>query len=378
MASLRQIGVVAPGHAARFANLRPGEAIDVALTPAEPLAGRVVDEESRPVGGAELDLWAWMGVRRGLIGGEPLRVRTGADGRFRFDAPPAGRKVVVVRAPGHLPRVRQMTDVSGSLTLYLERGGTITGRVVDAEGKAAVGARVEQSVAVQPGKPPPRLPRCYADDTGGFSLDGLEPGRVTIYATRGKLRSAAVEFEMTERGSVDADELVLSDVLPVRGRVVDDAGQPIADVEVVCRTPNAEPLKTRTDERGAFVFEGLPLGKCRVVAEPPRHTQASEGAFAGDIVRLVAERLAGNAVLEVRFEAPPDARGEINVWIVHTKRKSLWRREVVDLGKSSVRFDDLVPGMYLVKMRYRDRPERTLTVRVDGGEPRVLTVKVRP
>lgn len=112
---------------------------EVALAPGVVLAGRVLDANGLPVGGAELAPHAETGGLRLLgwdVGVEPLAT-TGADGAFEIDQIADGPWALVVRSDRHPSKLVQgITDRPGEeqrgIEILLDPGAEISGRVLDA------------------------------------------------------------------------------------------------------------------------------------------------------------------------------------------------------------------------------------------------------
>ncbi|HZO08202.1 MAG TPA: carboxypeptidase-like regulatory domain-containing protein, partial [Myxococcota bacterium] len=108
------------------------EGIDSVLERPEPIAGRVVDQDGRPVAGARPHLHRGNEWRR--MSGE--QGRTGADGAFRFDDAAAGAWTLQVQPPEPATEWRSaytMLEVKGgeqSLEVVLERATNEGARVV--------------------------------------------------------------------------------------------------------------------------------------------------------------------------------------------------------------------------------------------------------
>ncbi|MCH2375860.1 MAG: carboxypeptidase regulatory-like domain-containing protein, partial [Planctomycetes bacterium] len=138
-----------------------------------PLAGRVVDNEGRPLVGAiverspnrytaddwledeETKLDLWKSAPR-LIGSprlayrsiDPARshptVETGVDGRFRFDSVRLGEYVLTVEAEGHAPQHRhvKVEPRPEAQRFELKKGRLVRGQVVDQGGTPLAGVCV--------------------------------------------------------------------------------------------------------------------------------------------------------------------------------------------------------------------------------------------
>src|SRR5262249_32450446 len=106
---------------------------DIQVPGVEKASGRVVDETAKPVPGAKV-LIASTGP---IFDGDARFVaetRTGADGSFAALDAPEGARVFIVRTPGFVPVNRVQLDGKAAEKISLQRGGTIAGTIVDAEG----------------------------------------------------------------------------------------------------------------------------------------------------------------------------------------------------------------------------------------------------
>src|SRR5262249_26344141 len=151
------------------------------------------------------------------------------------------------------------------LEIVLSRGATVEGRVLDGEGRPIAGARIELAgedgtplagagaTAAAPGLrfeargelgglrgaipyPPARAlsgaPASATAKDGRFRVTGLRPGRVVVSAWHPDfMRGSAAPVELPPGGSATV-ELRLEPGQLVRGRVLDERGDPIAGAEV--------------------------------------------------------------------------------------------------------------------------------------------------
>ncbi|MGD8816382.1 MAG: carboxypeptidase-like regulatory domain-containing protein [Acidobacteriota bacterium] len=156
-----------------------------------------------------------------------------------------------------------------------------TGRIVDAEGMPVPGA----SVWLRPDDSPLLLPAA----TGDPGLEGLSPvrtssasdgrfelpafaGTYTVFAFKRGLAPARARIHVADRASpTEVSDLILPAGIPLRGRVIDGAGAPLAGAQVSLLhvyswgsstwdpgywTPPDSPVVT-TDGDGCFVFPGM-------------------------------------------------------------------------------------------------------------------------
>jgi protocatechuate 3,4-dioxygenase beta subunit len=170
--------------------LAPGEVREVLLRLPEryPVAGRLVDEGGAPLAGERV----WV-VRRGApaeprllsSGVTPFATaRTDDDGRFRFDAVPAGSWWVGLAPPGvpleagarvSLAQAVALEGPLEELELRAAPGASLRGRVVDPTGGPVEGAFVQADAARTFDRAP-----TTTDADGRFALHALLAGEVEV------------------------------------------------------------------------------------------------------------------------------------------------------------------------------------------------------
>ena len=163
-----------------------------------------------------------------------------------------------------------------------ENTGVIRGRVVEKESghplpRAAVALRPPSGGAQQ----------AITDERGEFEFTRLSPGPHTLLASAGEYRASHVTMPYVRPGDSqgspvflmkagevrDGVEVALPRALAISGRVVDDAGNPAANVVVNMRIVKSvagfvagqPPV---TDDRGAFRVFGVPAGRYVLCADP--------------------------------------------------------------------------------------------------------------
>ncbi|HLL15669.1 MAG TPA: carboxypeptidase-like regulatory domain-containing protein [Pyrinomonadaceae bacterium] len=180
------------------------------------ITGRVTssDADNRPLPGVGIVLTAFESGR--AVRKPAARATTGADGFYRLANVPAGSYHLHILAPGF--------TVSGTLTprgagesravnveagetiehqdFALARGGVITGRVTDADGKPVIAEHLRLIHAVGDSRSgPARIGAAYGfetDDRGVYRMYGLPAGRYRVCVGEGK-ESAAVSAALTGR-----------------------------------------------------------------------------------------------------------------------------------------------------------------------------------
>ncbi|HMD35931.1 MAG TPA: carboxypeptidase-like regulatory domain-containing protein [Vicinamibacterales bacterium] len=301
------------------------------------VTGRVlIRGENVPVADARVTL---MLMRReppkpGTIPGPPPQAVTSADGRFTFDRIAPGEyrlsadKSGFAVGPGVLQQSASVTVAAGQSVpapdLFLDRGGAIAGRILDANGDAIVEAQVmalrrfpiSPAMAARGNVPPsrPLLPAgrpAQTNDLGEFRLFGLAPGEYFV-ASSGRMQSpmqttgspapkttlSTTYFPgVTDEGAAQAVSVAAGQTtngieirmtpqpaFQVSGVVVGDDGNPIEGA-MVNLSPSGQPgplgphTMSRTDASGRFRVGGVPAGTYRVYA-----TQPMSGGVVGGLV----------------------------------------------------------------------------------------------
>ncbi len=251
----------------------PGQ--DVVLALAAPFVawGRVVDEVGRP-------------VPRALVTAVPallprfVETTTDARGAFRLGGLGPGAHSLTALAPGFLPSGRPLAHPGPpEVTLTLPRPRALEGRVTDGKG-AARGASI----------------RLYSDHSaalllsaadGTFRADNLYPGTCTVSASLGR-RSAHREIALGP--GTTRVVLSLEDALLIRGRVLDEAGAPLAGVALTATIASRRLLDGHSGPDGRFALEGVPPG-ARVTASLPGFEPASARAGGEEELELVLRAL---------------------------------------------------------------------------------------
>jgi hypothetical protein len=303
----------------------PGETIDlgdIVLPPTGVLSGRVVDENGDPVAGAlvrtadvpvealtlfpferfdpagvliarerggatVLELPNWVGDALAAL---PIpSVLTATDGSFRLAGVLPGPNLVAISATefavklqtGVLVRAEQAKELGD---IRLTRGEAVTGRVVDAAGKAIPGAEVVaatvSAAALDPGR---RL--APTDDEGRFHGAGFGAGKVTVAARRGP----------GEPWLVAAPQSILGDILLTLGNTftievtvatMDGVLVPDARLGLLCGNAADEPFelaafgfappvdlgpRQREVKPGRWRLENVPNGSYQLLVDAPGH-----------------------------------------------------------------------------------------------------------
>ncbi|NNE00698.1 MAG: carboxypeptidase regulatory-like domain-containing protein [Pirellulaceae bacterium] len=196
-------------------------------------------------------------------------------GKFQCDVVGPGIYVVTVWADGYAIRASdQVNTVDQSdteLAISLDRGVSLRGKVVDADGKPLDGATV-RALSLSSGSMPRVMGRfatmsgAVKTDAGEFVIDNLAEGRETI-------RVDHPDFVFRIVQGVDVSEAMepisvqLTRGATIRGRVFDQNGQPQANEPLLFQDDNAYGGDDReagrfgqvtTDENGFYELDHLP------------------------------------------------------------------------------------------------------------------------
>jgi protocatechuate 3,4-dioxygenase beta subunit len=244
-----------------------------------------------------------------------------AEGKYRIGGLPPGQVTIGTFAPTYfvpantmlMPGAGRVLNLSADETaegidFKLTRGGVITGRVTDADGKPVVEERVSLIPVEDNGAPArsgvTRLTNFYmytTDDRGIYRIYGLQPGHykvsvgdeaggasglrgagyysLTYYpGTTDATKAAILEVgEGSEAKNIDINVGVRGRTYTVRGRIIDaDTNQPIPGADLSFGPLHQDQSQTfmggmyssgaQTNANGEFRLEGVEPGRYAIVA----------------------------------------------------------------------------------------------------------------
>ncbi len=261
------LGARAQGHRAsnlRFLHGKAGNHAEVELVlggDGGTVCGVVVDPTGKPVRGAVVIVGA--GDVAGIGGRDNLPpfaglTRTDERGEFAVVGLAAGKQPIRVRG-GHLAPWRGEVEVQAGLTVTqgveLGPGAVLRGHVVEGTGKPVARAEIEVGdwgdIAHFHG---------VSDAGGAFELLGLPVGEVVVRAEHGDHGKARVAVPTTAT-DVATCTFTLSRGLELKGRVVDQDGQPIAAATIECLAEDPQEkwiVIAHSDAEGRFVAANRP------------------------------------------------------------------------------------------------------------------------
>ena len=258
--------------------------------------GIVSDPEARPIAGAWINLRCSSTVEAGRQVSWPRLWRlTETDGSYRFEGVRAGAAEVLVDAEGFAAwtgTTQVEAGRSARVDAHLESGFVVEGTVRDTDGKPAAGADVGHGPGIVSPKYVWRRNLAARTNAEGFYRLARIPAGST------ELRIVHEDAERTSRATTSiagrsGDVLSWDAILQVSprivGRVVDDAGRPLAGwrVEVGTREEvDYFPRAASTDAEGRFVLRDCPDVLFTVAAYSPQdegHDSRAAGAYLDEV-----------------------------------------------------------------------------------------------
>jgi hypothetical protein len=270
---------------------------DFTLQRAAPLEGAVVDEQGRPVVGAVLRFSSLQRPGEWVVCelGGAVELRTGVEGRFRFDAVTVGAAQLTVLAPDFQPQRADVEVPREPLRLTLRTGGFISGHVQDAHGNPINQARV-RLMWPEPDRPQFPLKEVHTSEDGTFHMSHVADGRYALEVLDQQVLGHGWHFEHAtvevREGRAELKPIVYIARSWLAGQVVDGAGQAVAGAAVhVQYEGNGKQeslvLHTRANGRFRLRVTGPGLYSLQAVDErsvPPR--RSSEVLAEPDDVQL--------------------------------------------------------------------------------------------
>lgn len=285
--------------------------------------GLVLDGEGAPIANAMVSL-------QSAKDGETAT--TDATGRFVLHQP-AGDYLLKVSHERYREAEQPLTVPAKDVTVVLDAGGSIAGKVVDGSGAPLAGVEV---MAI-PGMLEDMLReleggsrgKATSDGEGRFQVTGLLAGRWVLVATGAGQPSTPADPVLLQPGSHQDGVIITIDAkVDVSGTVVDEKRQPIpgvriswepADEKAAISSLLLDAVQGRmgeaarflssnvyTDAEGHFELRGIPVSQVKVAASADGFARAESTANRGDKVELTLKREGGRITGRV-----VDARGQV-------------------------------------------------------------------
>lgn len=225
------------------------------LTQSGAISGRLLGD-GKPLPGTYVELQL-VTSSDGEAGQHLAKERTDGEGRFRFEGLPAGRFRIIPHALGwmmlretfSLTNARFLTLGEGEsrsdIEINLIRGGVITGKILQRNGRPAIDQGVSLDVEGEIRYVPLHW-HASTDDRGIYRVFGVPPGRYKVYAGTPTTyypgvteEREAEEIEVrpgAEIGGIDFRLAAAERRVTVSGRVIaGDTGAHLARAEIIAR-----------------------------------------------------------------------------------------------------------------------------------------------
>ncbi len=402
--------------------------LDIALTPAVTLVGRVSDEKGRPIAGARGSLSSGTESRMGLMlrmmardAAESSSFTSGPDGAFRATrlAPGSNQKLTVAH-PDYERRVIPGLDLAAgapkplSVEVVLSPGLVLTGLVKDKEARPVAEAIVNlnRSVQMTGGRGGNVIsfatvesirPQTETDFEGRFEFKGLSAGEYDVTVSRPGFTRSVSNGVKAGDGTTPL-EITLNPGASIAGRLVQANGQPVTGYSVGARASagsgsggpgmlgGRSGMNTvQTDPDGGFLIEGLVPGtaydlsifgagefrgdakKKNVVA--PASEVEIEVATRGRIAGRVLDAASGAPVTDFEARFTPARAGGMQI-VIRGGPGEGDRRTPFSSPEGAFAFEDVPPGNWDVTVWAKTYQEaRTGGVAVIAGETKNIEVK---
>jgi len=292
---------------------------------------------------------------------------TRSDGGFELSPVTPGRIRLVARHPSFVEALSEPVSLTpgerASIDLVMRRGGTLEGRVLEADRRAVAGARVKVTANIG------SLQRItYTADDGSFAFAAL-PKEVIVSVSRRNSPDHTVEQQLV---SVPPDERTDLEIVlaerrdAVAMRIVDERGYPIDNVQILAQSLEpGEPLRRTlfTGDNGEAVLDdarGLPLRM--ILHRSGKAPTVAQLELAPERVELtMAEPLQASGWVESRNGAVADAAIALRTAtdVLRTRSNAQGLFSFKSLARGTAHLLIVAPGMV--------PEERVLTIDASKG-----------
>jgi protocatechuate 3,4-dioxygenase beta subunit len=262
----------------------PGDPVELYLPPLRSIGGQVVDDAGQPLQGARVHAVS----RRVPL---PFEAVAGPGGVFALEGLGEGPFYVLATAEGYLPAVESQVEAGPQpVRLKLTPARTLEVRVTRNGAPAAATVRLRGD----------HLAREQRTEGEPLRFTGLYPDEVVVTAEAPGLAAAPRTLTLDARVTRVTLELEVAGRLLVT--VVDEAGEPVPEPELLLRTPGGDLIRRERVATGAMVELG-PLAAGDYVL----HGQAEGFRDA----QLPARVVAGETTLELELERATLITGQV-------------------------------------------------------------------
>jgi hypothetical protein len=311
-----RIAVAREGYAVAFhgpLKLEPGETrrANITLSHGFLFTLRLADRAGQPIADEPVQVALSEELSAQLLPcTSPRCYRSGDDGSYEvrltegsYELRAGGEKAAAKRLP---PQI--LTAASSPMTLTLDAGVKVTGRVAYRDG----GAVSEDQLFIRVKEQPNVV--AALEGNGTFSIAGLLPGRVTLLGQRGRPGSASQISAAPVEVNAPATGVVIEFPRPARveGRVTDkETGTAVTEFSVAVQSgtawSTATPTPFRSDD-GRYLLEDVPTTATQLVVTAPGYVTSrvsgltlEEGkGVTADVALEHGVRLVGHATSDGR------------------------------------------------------------------------------
>lgn len=283
------------------------EQVELTLpAPREALRIAVTDDADQPIELAEVSVHS-------LDPDAPLRLTQFTDelGEVTIEDARGLRLRVLVEAPGYARAARVLESAPELVTLRLEQGVLVEGRVTAVRGRQNVENAVVTLVSDGVRK------TANTDADGMYRFRDVTPGAARITVSHPEFAEGELALTVSSTGRSDrpfeVPAIDLEEPAEIEGEVLDERGEPVAGARVaVGAVPAYLPAGSLprgvavTDSRGQFTLRGIRPGVLTLEATSVAHGRGSARgvqAIAGRTTRDVEIRLSGMAAGDESFSS---------------------------------------------------------------------------
>jgi hypothetical protein len=349
-----------------------GKATDVGtirLELGESLTGRVVDSGGAGIAGASVTLRQQRDDNRFINMSRGTRIsgtETGPDGAFTITSVPQGEMMVSVEAKGYAELDHNFKFPCAPLTLKLVRGGTLTGRVVGADGNPVDGAGISLMSHDSPQytmwKASPQQmwwnrgdEQTTSSESGRFTIESLTPGTYLVLCNKQGESGAHKDNVVVENVKLtDAGDIRMGGKGAIRITVT-EKGEPAQGVMVGLNRGFSASLgdhQAKTDMLGIGEIRDLPAGPWYV------RTSRDGGSFDTESLKTRGVTIKAGETVEFKVELRPSDSVRLHGRLTMNGKASL--KEIYLVGKGDqtgivknadckegyYEFNNVTPGRY--------------------------------
>ncbi len=287
----------------REPRIETGEmSLTVALTPLPLVRGRVVDSLGEPV--RDFTVLLRNPVQNTdttmAIPSTTQKVVDSLDGSFALSCPKRGAFVVEARDENHAPSFSEPFEIVygqelSGIVVQLTLGGTLRGRVVDAQGKGVAGARVKtqdtqyaddaffRSLDAFPSEATVKEVRTNA--SGDFEISGLSAATYQVDVRHARYsQTIKTGIVVTGDNMLELPEIQLAEGATIQGTVHGPSGKGLAGAVVQLQMDGSSGdvrfnLSVSTDPQGKYTFRHVPAGSYNIHAKRRNDSNPFQGSL---------------------------------------------------------------------------------------------------